>query len=272
MAALAERRGSLTVVGTGISGAAHATAEARAAVEGAEEVVYLVADPATARFLERLNPSARSLHEHYGETKPRRETYDEIVEELLGPVRAGVRLCAVFYGHPGFFVDSSHRAIALACSEGFSARMLPAISALDCLVADLGIDPARPGLVSYEATAFLLHRRQPDTTATLVLWQADVVGERFAAPDRRGSRLPVLVEYLSDFYPADHETIVYVASPYSIADPVIRRVPLGQLKQDALPPLPTLVLPALGEPKIDLAMAERLGLGPAPPAVPSVSL
>ena len=49
------------------------TVQASAAIEAADEVVYLVAEPATARFLERLNPSARSLHEHYGAAKPRRE-------------------------------------------------------------------------------------------------------------------------------------------------------------------------------------------------------
>lgn len=266
-----ERRGGLTVVGTGINGAAHTTAETRAAVEGADEVVHLVADQATEQFLERLNPRSRSLKGHYGATKPRQETYDEIVEELLAPVRAGVRLCAVFYGHPGVFVNSSHRALALARAEGFPARMLPAISALDCLVADLGIDPARSGLVSYEATAFLLQLRRPDTAATLVLWQPDVLGERFAGPDGRGSRLPLLVDYLCRFYPSQHETIVYKASPYSIADPIVRRIPLAQLEQDAVPRASTLVLPALAEPKVDPAMLERLQLGTSPAAVTTVS-
>jgi hypothetical protein len=139
--------------------------------------------------------------------------------------------------------------------------MLPAVSALDCLVADLGIDPGYPGLASYEATGFLLHLRRPDTTATLVLWQPDVVGQRFAAPDGRGSRLPVLVEYLGRFYPAEHETIVYLASPYSLADPVVRRIPLGLLEQDALPQAATLVIPALKTPTVDRAMLQRLQLG-----------
>src|SRR5437773_2103233 len=74
--------------------------------------------------------------------KPRRETYAEMVEELLAPVRAGHNVCAAFYGHPGVFVNPGHEAIRRARAEGFPARMLPAVSALDCLVADLGIDPA----------------------------------------------------------------------------------------------------------------------------------
>ena len=112
--------------------------------------------------------------------------------------------------------------------------MLPAVSALDCLVADVGIDPAcAPGFVSYEATGFLLHRRVPETTATLVLWQADFVGERFAAPDGHGSRLGVLVDYLCRFYPPEHETIVYKASLAPVVDPIVKRVALGELRQQS---------------------------------------
>ncbi len=139
--------------------------------------------------------------------------------------------------------------------------MLPAISALDCLVADLGIDPARSGLTSYEASAFLVTGRRPDTAAMLVLWQPNIVGEPFARPDGRGSRLPMLVEYLRRFYPGHHETIVYKASPYAITDPIVRRVPLGDLVQDLLPGASTLVLPALHEPTVDRALLKRLRMG-----------
>ena len=253
--------GSLTVVGTGIDGGAHLTAEARAVIEAADEVLYVVAEPLTERLLERLNPRARSLGAlHYGDTKPRWETYDEITEALLASVRTGARVCAVFYGHPGILVDASHEAVAQARAEGFATRMLPAISALDCLFADLGLDPARSGLVSFEATALLLYRCQPDVAATLVLWQPEIVGELLGAPDGRGSRLSLLVEYLCRFYPAEHETIVYKASPYSVAGPIVRRVQLGRLTDDQLPRASSLVLPPLVEPQVDPAMLERLRL------------
>src|SRR5438876_10133388 len=94
------------------------------------------------------------------------------------------------------------------------ARMLPAVSALDCLVADLGIDPAATGLQSYEATDFLVHRRPPDEAATLVLWQIGVVGELGYATEPRRENLALLVERLVETYPRDHEAIVYEASPY----------------------------------------------------------
>jgi len=92
--------------------------------------------------------------------------------------------------------------------------MLPAVSALDCLVADLGIDPAATGLQSYEATDFIVHRRRPDTAATLVLWQIGVVGELGYARAPRRENLALLVDRLARAYPREHEVIVYEASPY----------------------------------------------------------
>ena len=124
-----------------------------------------------------------------------------MVEEILGPVREGKRVCAVFYGHPGVYVEPSHEAVRRAREEGFEARMLPAVSAEDCLVADLGVDPGEHGWQSWEATGFLLHGFRPDPTAGLVLWQVDGIGKLDwnLDPDPRG--LQALAEVLGELYP-----------------------------------------------------------------------
>lgn len=224
-------------------------------------VLYLVADRLTAEWLERVNPRSRSLHELYAPGKRRRDTYAEMVEELLAPVRAGRATCAAFYGHPGVFVQPGHEAVRRARSEGFRARMLPAVSALDCLVADLGLDPGATGLQSYEASDFLIHRRRADTAALLVLWQIGVVGELGYATEPRRENLALLAESLQRSYPANHEAIVYEASPYPlVADPVVLRLPLETLADAAVPLLATLVVPPARRPRRDRALIARLGL------------
>jgi uncharacterized protein YabN with tetrapyrrole methylase and pyrophosphatase domain len=220
------------------------TPEATAAIERADEVLYLVTQPLTAHWIERTNPRSRSLHGLYAPGKPRRETYAEMVDELLAPVRAGRDVCAAFYGHPGVFVMPGHEAVRRARAEGHRARMLPAVSALDCLVADLGIDPAATGLQSYEATDFVVYHRAVDEAATLVLWQIGVVGELGYAMEPRRDNLALLVERLAESYPHDHEVIVYEASPYPlVADPVVLRLPLEELADAPVPLLSTLVVP-----------------------------
>jgi hypothetical protein len=136
--------------------------------------------------------------------------------------------------------------------------MLPAISALDCLVADLGLDPGAVGCTSYESTGFVLAERVPDTAALLVLWQPAAVGQRFGGPDAHGSRLGVLVEHLCRFYPADHEVIVYESSAYVVANPIIRRVPLGELGEESVTSVGTLVVPPSTRPVGNRAVAEQL--------------
>src|SRR2546429_6584747 len=51
-----------------------------------------------------------------------------------------------------------------AREEGFEAEMLPAVSAEDCLFADLGVDPGDEGCQSFEATSFLLFRSEEHTS------------------------------------------------------------------------------------------------------------
>ena len=237
------------------------TREAAAAIERADQVLYLLADGLAASWLERANPRSRSLHTLYAPGKARSETYAEVVDELLAPVRAGRDVCAVFYGHPGVFARPGHEAIRRARAEGFRARMLPAVSALDCLVADLGIDPGATGLQSYEATEFLVHRRSLDTAATLVLWQIGVVGELGMTSEPSRANLAVLAEHLARSYPADHEVIVYEASSYPlVADPLVLRVPLRELPDADVPLLATLVVPPARKPRRDRAAIRRLGL------------
>jgi hypothetical protein len=237
------------------------TPDAVAAIESADEVLYLLADRLAAAWVERANPYSRSLHTLYAPGKKRRETYAEVVDELLAPVRVGRDVCAVLYGHPGVFAQPGHEAVRRAREEGFAARMLPAVSALDCLVADLGIDPGVTGLQTYEATEFVVHRRRPDTAATLVLWQIGVVGELRMTSEPSRDSLAVLAEHLERSYPASHETIVYEASPYPlVADPVVLRVPLEALPDAEVPLLATLVIPPSRKPRRDRAAIARLGL------------
>lgn len=238
--------GSLVVVGTGI-GATRLTLEARAAIEAADQVLHLVPDPISVAAVERMNARSRSLADCYVEGEHRRVAYARMVEAILEPVRAGERVCAAFYGHPGVFSLPPHEAVKQARSEGFEASMLPGISAEDCLFADLGVDPAEAGCQSYEATRFLERRPAIETRAALVLWQIGVVGSANHSAEFQAPRLPELVERLRELYPDDHEVVVYEASSYAGVAPVIRPTPLSRLAA-AVTPASTLYVPPVGQP------------------------
>jgi hypothetical protein len=253
------RRGSLTVVGTGIQ-LGQISLQARAALETADQVFYLVADPVTERWIGKLTRAAQSLQPYYGPNKDRLTSYHEMVDRMLDSVRAGHEVCAAFYGHPGVFVYPAHEALRRARQEGYAARMLPGISAEDCLFADLGIDPARTGLQSYDATDFLLCGRRPDTSSALLLWQPSVVGEPGYRTNchRRGLRL--LVTCLLRHYQPEHEVILYEAAAYSLCDPRMDRIALAELPQADVTPGCTLFIPPQRKPVPDRKLAEQLGI------------
>src|SRR5215510_1892109 len=131
--------GSLIVVGTGYRLAGQITPESLAYIRQADRFFYLT-DSITAAWLKKTNPSAESLLDCYSVGKDRMHAYRKMIARMLSPVREGLTVCTAFYGHPGVVVYPAHEAIRLARKEGHRAKMLPGISAQDCLIADLGID------------------------------------------------------------------------------------------------------------------------------------
>jgi hypothetical protein len=250
----------VTVVGTGIRLATQLTPEARAAIERADELLHVAADPLASAWLDGLHDNGRSLTPLYESGGARTEIYSRMADEIVAPARAGRRVCAAFYGNAGVFSRPGHTAIRRARAEGIPARMLPAVSAQDCLVADLGVDPGDHGWLSYEATDFLLHRRPIDAACALVLWQIGVVGETGAVTDPQYRHLDLVAERLAAVYGTDHEVVVYEASPYPVASAMVERVRVADLPSAPMAPLATLYVPPATAPSVDGEVAVRLGL------------
>ncbi len=234
----------LVVAGTGIRITGQLTMEAAAWMRRADRLFYGVADPVAEQVARTLNATAASLFRFYADGKPRAETYAEMVQALLSSVRQGYVTVAVFYGHPGVFAFPSHEAVRRARAEGFRASMLPGVSAEDCLFADLGVDPAQNGCLSLEATDFLFNQHAIDSSGQLILWQIGVLGD--SAYRQHGydlALLPLLVEKLSGYYPADHQVVVYEASTLVGCEPRTTRVALCFLAHVPLTQISTLYVP-----------------------------
>lgn len=253
--------GQLVIVGSGIRAISDLTLDAEAQIRTAQKVLYCVADPVIERRLHLLNSSAESLYGLYDNDKPRIETYHAMVDAMLAPVRAGLRVCGVFYGHPGVFAWPTHQAIRVARRAGFRAEMHASVSADASLFADLGIDPSQPGCHSLEATEFLIHQRVPDTSSHLLLWQAECVGDpgfNFAGYKRHN--FDILLEQIRKFYPADHPVFIYEATALPQGKPKIIKTSLDTIRKEDLTGISTLYLPPAIKNEVDKEMCERLGL------------
>lgn len=254
--------GGLVVVGCGIQLGRHITERSLSEIQAAE-VVFCLADPFALGMIRGIRPDAVNLGLHYAVGKDRRQTYREIDAAIMAEVRAGKRVCTVFYGHPGVFADVPHRVIEKARAEGIPARMEPGISAEACLYADLGIDPGKRGVQSMEATHFLVYDRLIDPCGLVLLWQVALSGDlsctRFHA-EREG--VQALVDKLLRWYPPEHEVILYEAARLPIETFRADRLALRDLPGATYQEYTTLVIPPLGDLREDTRTAGHPALAP----------
>jgi hypothetical protein len=254
-----KQAGSLACVGIGITLGSHLTPLARSYIEQSDVVFLAASDGIVERWIESLHPDVRSLQPYYAEGKSRVKTYREMVADILAQVRAGKKVCAAFYGHPGVFAWAPHEAIRIARKEGFFAHMEPGISAEDCLYADLGIDPGAYGCQHYEASQLLYYKRRIDSSAYLVLWQIGAVGDRGrgGSPGNNPYRR-ILFERLARDYPPSHKIILYRAATLPIQQPRIDRITLRRLADARLEAPDTLVIPPARKLEPDIKTLGRL--------------
>ena len=258
------KKGSLLVLGSGIQGVSFPMGS-EPFIRMADKVFYTVSNPPTQVWLHTMRPDAFDLYVLYDDSKPRYYTYVQMSEAILHYVRKGLKVVTVFYGHPGIFVFSTHRSIEIARREGHYAVMMPGISALDCLCADLGVDPAFPGMQTFEATDLLVRKRSIDIGTHLVLWQVGLIGD--TGYRRKGfinDKFPILVEYLMEYYGPEHELTHYIAARHPTFEPTMAVHKMKELLEPRVRATFTAIstfyiAPMIATPT-DADMAVRLGL------------
>ncbi|MBV8081479.1 MAG: hypothetical protein JOY86_00685 [Candidatus Eremiobacteraeota bacterium] len=228
-------------------------------IKSAQKVFSMVGDPVTVRWLCELNKSTELLDKFYSARKPRLKTYEQMTDRIVSFVKRGEDVCVVTYGHPAVSVYATHKAIERVRAMGASATMLPAVSALDCLIADLGIDPVAGGLAVYDATDFLFFRRSFDAASRLVLLQIAVTAEAGFKPSGayRRDGLRALVAKLMRTYGRRHEVIIYQAAQFPITKPKIVRLPLADVPDAPVVVASTLYVPPKNNAPMDMANIRR---------------
>lgn len=250
------------MVGTGYGGSGRITPETRVSIEGADAVFYLVSDPITAAWIRDHNKNAKSLHDCYSEGRGGKEACAEMVNRVLEPLSGGARVCAAFYGHPSIFVAPAREVVERARALGYPARLLPAISAFDCMYADLGVDPGVRGMQIFESTDFIINRRMPDLATPLIILQAGAAGVTIYTEDTvaEPARVAALAGSLGQFYEPEHRVAIYEAAPLPIVETRADWIPLSALGSARLSVYSTLYVPATRKAPSDMLALARLGL------------
>lgn len=239
-------KGSLVCVGTGIKLGAHITKSAEAMIRSADQVFCVMADAVSELWVKQMNPNFTSLQKYYQEGKKRKQSYQQMADDICQAVESGKQVCAVFYGHPGIFAGVSHLSIKTLTEKGFPAYMEPGISADSVLYADLGFDPGKHGCQQYEATYFLREKPRFEPKSYLILWQIHLAGDMsFSQFNVQVSDKQVLVDELLKNYPENHQVVLYEASMLPTQEPRIEVVDLQALAQVETKMHTTLVVPPI---------------------------
>ncbi|HYC03151.1 MAG TPA: SAM-dependent methyltransferase [Azospirillaceae bacterium] len=266
----AVRQGRLTIVGSGIKSIAHLTREAIGHIRAADIVFHATADAISEADIRALNPNAVNLTGLYGSDKHRAATYADMAEAMLAAARGGREVVGVFYGHPGWFVDPAKKALEIADREGIPARMLPGISSVDCLLADLRVDPCVEGCQILDATDLLVRHRPVVTANHVVILQVGLVGTEMRPVGGSRPARTMLLERLISLYGAGHPSVLYVGAVQPGAEARTWRRPLGAYRDDStlmsIPLGSTLYLPPRERLEEDQSVREALRQAPPAPA------
>ena len=231
---------TLIVVGSGIKSIAHLTEETKRVIQNADKVLYLVNEENLKTWIQRESKNAQSLESIYFNSSKRIDAYHNITNYIVNEYQTVQNLCVVFYGHPTVFAESALNAVKKIRAEKGRAIVLPAVSSMDCLFADLQVDPGEQGCFAIDATELLIYERRVDVDSHVILWQISNLGVH---DTKRTTRLDILGKYLRNFYLEEQLMCIYEAAMLPVQKPRIEWIKLPELEKVEINPISTLYIP-----------------------------
>lgn len=236
------------IVGIGMLGQHQLTREVEAALRRCKEIFVLHYEPTLIKYFAEFCPNVIDLSSSYQQGAAREKIYETIGHRVLMAGQANPPVGLALYGHPVVFVSPTNVIVRQSEALGLRTKVLPGISAMDCLFVDLNLDPAADGLQMYEATDMLLRQRPVQPDVPCLIWQIGSVGNlRYSTEPNflKPEYLTRLKDYLLRFYPGEHEAVIAVTPVIPIAKPKLLRVVLRELDKmyDRISSVDTLFIP-----------------------------
>ncbi|HWC97509.1 MAG TPA: SAM-dependent methyltransferase [Candidatus Sulfopaludibacter sp.] len=223
------------IAGLGLQTVTQVTREVEQAIRASREVLYLDTGVATRQYLESLCPRVTSLYEEsYSEQQSRVSAYDHIAARVVdaaldhGPVTFAIHSHPLVAALPPFLVMDMAKPLDLRVT------VLPGVSAMDTLFADLRFDPVVNGVQMYEATDLLLRRRPLQADVPAIIWQIGPLETCLhSMAVSKPERFARFVTHLRQFYPPRHEVVAIYCSPHPLMPPHVLRFALEDMGDHA---------------------------------------
>jgi precorrin-3B methylase len=223
------------IAGLGVATTVQVTREVEQAVRASREVLYLDTGVATREYLEGLCPRVTSLYEEtYFEERWRETGYERTAARVIEAALDHAPVTFAIHGHPLIAAHPPFLAMERARAAGLRVRVLPGVSAIDTILADLRLDPVVHGFQMYEATDLLLRRRPLQADVPALIWQIGPLEtclhtQRLSRPERFAR----FVAHLRLYYPPRHEVVAIYCSPHPLLPPTVLRFALEDMGRHA---------------------------------------
>jgi len=222
----------IAIVGLGISGVHQITREVEETLRRTNEVFVTDMGVGVLEQLETLTPKVTDLTSRYQGGTHRILIYRRMASEVVAAALDHPPVAFATYGHPRMYCYPTTLIERAAMVLDLDVEVLPGISFLDTLLAELGVDPGFDGLQLYEATDVVVRRRPLQPDVNCVITQGPIVMDAYNRPGAPSEdNLRLMQDYLLEVYPAQHEAIFVVSKTHPLLDTIKQAVPIGKLAE-----------------------------------------
>jgi uncharacterized protein YabN with tetrapyrrole methylase and pyrophosphatase domain len=235
------------LLGSGIRGSLHFTNETIQALRVCRSVHVLHPDGMILDYVRQHCDDVRDLASLYHGQDVRQDVYIGIADLLVEEAQSGGPVALLVHGHPLFLVSAAEYTLSLARRRGLVTTVLPAVSSLDTLLCDLGIDYGY-GVQIFDSTTLLHNAWSPNPAVPLLVFQlATTCNPLVVSTAPTGVALKPLVEVLVPVYGADHPVKVVHSGAFLLEPTEVIDLPLAALTSDSidLERRPTLYVPPI---------------------------
>lgn len=218
----------IALTGIGIGGFEQTTLATLEAFQSARIIFHLTSHH---NRLKKICKNVVNLERKYWTGEEDVEVYSRLADLLLSEAGNGPGVVAVGDGHPAYYDDVTWDVYRRGSKRGLDVRIIPAISCLDSMAANCGLEIDTNGIQILDAPTMVDFDQKINPYLDTLIMQIGWFGTSALVnmlSSRKGVLVPV-VKHLTKYYPSDHR-VRLMRAPYDRTEsPTVITTQLGSL-------------------------------------------
>jgi uncharacterized protein YabN with tetrapyrrole methylase and pyrophosphatase domain len=238
----------IALTGVGIGGFSQTTLETLDAFKRARIIFHLTSYH---RKLQQYCKQVVNLDKQYWTGEVDTDVYTRMANTILDEAKKGPGVVMIGDGHPAYYDDVTWDIYRRGRRRGLNVKILPAISSIDSMAANCGLEIHTGGFQIFDATTIMAINQDLNPYVDTLIMQIGWFGTSlvFDITHSKKGRFKPFIKYLRRFYPQDHPVRVMEAPFNEQNPPVVIATKLGSLDDHhrRIMPIMSMFIPALPE-------------------------